>query len=471
MTDKVITRFAPSPTGYLHIGSARTALFNYLFARANGGKFLLRIEDTDKARSCQSAIDAIISGMLWLGLDWDGEIIFQSERADRHVEVAYQMLKQGSAYLCFSSQEEIEEQRNQRASKGEGSIFKSPWRDSDVNSHPKNIKPVIRLKAPTIGSIIIDDKVKGLVEVQNSQLDDMILLRSDGTPTYMLAVVVDDYDAGVTHIIRGEDHLTNTPRQALIYKAMGWSMPIMAHIPLIHGEDGHKLSKRHGALGVDAYKDMGYLSEAIFNYLLRLGWSHGDDEIISRDMAIKWFNLQNLGTSPARLDFAKMQQLNSYYIQHKSNDEIFEIVKNEFENKDHPISRIEEESIKKAIGYIKTRAVLISDLMHLTELFLPIRNKIVLDQEAQNLLNDTSLELLTEVQKTLKETDLYSKEILLANFKLLAKKHNLKLANIMLILRGAITGKLSGPGIIEIMEIIEKEECLTRFNSSWLQKN
>ena len=471
MTKKVITRFAPSPTGYLHIGSARTALFNYLFARANGGKFLLRIEDTDKARSSQEAIDAIISGMQWLGLEWDDEIMFQSKRADRHVEVAYQMLKQGSAYLCFSSQEEIEEQRNHASSKGESYIFKSPWRDSDANSHPQNIKPVIRLKAPIEGSIIIDDKVKGSVEVQNSQLDDMILLRSDGTPTYMLAVVVDDHDAGVTHIIRGDDHLTNTPRQALIYKAMGWPMPIMAHIPLIHGEDGHKLSKRHGALGVDAYKDMGYLSEAIFNYLLRLGWSHGDDEIISRDMAIKWFNLQNLGTSAARLDFAKMQQLNSYYIQHKSNDEVFELIKSEFESNNHLISEIEEASIKKAVEYIKTRAILKGDLMHLTELFLPVKNNIILDSEAQNLLNDTSVQLLEEINQILKETELYNKEILLYNFKLVAKQHNLKIANIMLILRATVTGKLSGPGIIEIMEIIGKEECLTRFDSSWLQKN
>ncbi|MCF8462756.1 MAG: glutamate--tRNA ligase [Rickettsiaceae bacterium] len=471
MTEKVITRFAPSPTGYLHIGSARTALFNYLFARANNGKFLLRIEDTDKARSSKEAIDAIISGMQWLALDWDGDIIFQSDRANRHAEVAQEMLKNGTAYLCFASQEEIEEQRTNAIAKQEAFIFKSPWREADAKSYPKEIQPVVRLKAPRIGSTIINDKVKGIVEVQNSQLDDMILLRSDGTPTYMLAVVVDDHDAGITHIIRGDDHLSNSPRQALIYQAMGWQVPIMAHIPLIHGQDGHKLSKRHGALGVDSYKDMGYLSDAMFNYLLRLGWSHGDDEIMSRDMAIKWFNLESLGTSAARLDFAKMQQLNSYYIQHKTNEEVFELIKNELKSQNRFISESEEHSISNAIEYIKTRAIFKADLITLTEIFLPSKGKLIIDEESQTLLKDTSAELISDVKQIMEETQAYDKETLLAAFKLLSKKHNLKLANIMLLLRALITGKLSGPGIIEIMEIIGKEECLIRFDSSCLQKN
>ena len=304
----IITRFAPSPTGYLHIGGARTALFSWLYAKANGGKFLLRIEDTDRERSTQPAIDAIISSMKWLGMDWDGEVVMQFARADRHAEVAHQMVAAGKAYPCYTTAEELAAFRaaNQHAK------YRSPWREG--GTPPAGAKPVIRLKAPLTGETIVEDKVKGRVSVQNAEMDDMVLLRSDNTPTYMLAVVVDDHDMGVTDVIRGDDHFTNTFRQLQIYDAMGWTAPKFCHIPMILGADGAKLSKRHGALGVGEYEKMGFLPEAICNYLLRLGWSHGDDEIISQQQAIEWFNLDHLSASPARFDMDKLKSVNHHYI-------------------------------------------------------------------------------------------------------------------------------------------------------------
>jgi len=301
-TNGVVTRFAPSPTGFLHIGGARTAMFNWLFARHHGGKALLRIEDTDKARSTQEAIDAILEGLDWLGLDWDDETIFQSERAERHAEVAYELLASGNAYKCFASPEELTAMREQQKAEKKPMRYDGRWRDRDPSEAPEGAPFVIRLKTETGGKVTIADMVQGDVSVQNSEIDDFILLRSDGSPTYMLAVVVDDHDMGVTHLIRGDDHLNNAFRQLALIRAMGWPEPLYAHIPLIHGNDGAKLSKRHGALGVDAYRDMGILPDAMFNYLLRLGWGHGDDEIISRAQAIKWFALEGVGKSPSRFD-------------------------------------------------------------------------------------------------------------------------------------------------------------------------
>src|SRR5712672_1996451 len=314
MTDTVVTRFAPSPTGFLHIGGARTALFNWLYARSRGGKMLLRIEDTDRERSTKAAIDAILDGLTWLGIDWDGEAIYQYSRATRHREVVEELLTAGRAYRCYASQAELAEMREKARAEGRSKLYDGRWRDRDPSEARPDVKPVIRLKAPLIGETVIDDQVQGRVTWQNENLDDLVLLRSDGNPTYMLAVVVDDHDMGVTHIIRGDDHLTNAARQTQIYQALGWDVPVMAHIPLIHGPDGAKLSKRHGALGVDAYRALGYLPATMRNYLIRLGWAHGDQEIFSTEEMIKAFDLPAIGRAPARLDLAKLDNLNGHYI-------------------------------------------------------------------------------------------------------------------------------------------------------------
>src|ERR671926_510415 len=314
MTEPVVTRFAPSPTGFLHIGGGRTALFNWLYARGRGGKMLLRIEDTDRERSTDAAVAAILDGLNWLGITWDGEAISQFSRAARHRDVAEQLLAAGKAYHCYATPEELGQMREAARREGRAKLYDGRWRDRDPREAPPGVKPVIRLKAPTEGETVIEDQVQGRVVWQNSDLDDLVLLRSDGTPTYMLAVVVDDHDMGVTHVIRGDDHLTNAARQKHIYDALGWSVPEMAHIPLIHGPDGSKLSKRHGALGVDAYRAMGYLPVALRNYLVRLGWSHGDQEIFSTEEMVAAFDLAQIGRSPARFDFAKLGNLNGHYL-------------------------------------------------------------------------------------------------------------------------------------------------------------
>ncbi|HSO46290.1 MAG TPA: glutamate--tRNA ligase, partial [Rhizobiaceae bacterium] len=316
MADAVVTRFAPSPTGFLHIGGARTALFNWLFAKHHGGKMLLRIEDTDRERSTEPAVAAILDGLSWLGLEWDGEPISQCARAARHREVAEQMVRDGTAYYCFATQQELEEMREKARAEGRPPRYDGRWRDRDPSEAPAGAKGVIRLKAPQDGETLVDDQVQGPVRFPNKDLDDFVLLRSDGNPTYMHAVVVDDHDMGVTHIIRGDDHLTNAGRQTLLYKALGWNVPVMAHIPLIHGADGAKLSKRHGALGAEAYRAMGFLPEALRNYLVRLGWSHGDAEIMSTDEMIEWFGFEGMGRGAARFDLVKLEALNGHYIRH-----------------------------------------------------------------------------------------------------------------------------------------------------------
>src|SRR6266550_3348531 len=322
MSETIVTRFAPSPTGFLHIGGARTALFNWLYARGRGGKMLLRIEDTDRERSTQAAIEAILDGLSWLGLDWDGEAVYQFSRSGRHREVAQVLLEAGHAYRCYASPDELAQMREKARSEGRTKLYDGRWRDRDPCEAPSGVQPVIRLKAPLTGETVIEDQVQGRVVWQNENLDDLVLLRSDGTPTYMLAVVVDDHDMGVTHVIRGDDHLTNAARQTQIYQALGWTVPAMAHIPLIHGPDGSKLSKRHGALGVDAYRAMGYLPVALRNYLVRLGWSHGDQEIFSTAEMIDAFDLPAIGRSAARFDFAKLENLNGHYIRHADDREL-----------------------------------------------------------------------------------------------------------------------------------------------------
>src|SRR5476649_694334 len=326
MTDQVVTRFAPSPTGFLHIGGGRTALFNWLYAKRNGGKMLLRIEDTDRERSTAAAIAAIIDGLTWLGLSWDGEIVFQYSRAARHRQIAEQLLAAGKAYRCYASPEELTEMREAARREGRSKLYDGRWRDRDPSEAPPGVKPVTRLKAPQTGETVVEDQVQGRVTWQNENLDDFVLLRSDGNPTYMLAVVVDDHDMGVTHIIRGDDHLNNGARQTQIYQALGWTVPSMSHIPLIHGPDGSKLSKRHGALGVDAYRAMGYLPAAMRNYLVRLGWAHGDQEIFSTEEMIAAFDLPQIGRSPARFDFAKLENLDGHYIRHSADADLLDAI-------------------------------------------------------------------------------------------------------------------------------------------------
>src|SRR5215468_10756412 len=352
----IVTRFAPSPTGFLHIGGARTALFNWLFARHHGGKYLLRIEDTDRARSTAPAIEAILDGLSWLGLDWDGDVLYQFERAERHAEIARQMLAQGKAYYCYASPEELEEMRDAQRRAGVPVRYDGRWRDRDPKEAPPGVAPVIRLRAPQSGQTVIQDAVQGEVKVENAQLDDMILLRADGTPTYMLAVVVDDHDMAVTHVIRGDDHLNNAFRQLQIIRAMDWPVPEFAHLPLIHGPDGTKLSKRHGALGVDAYRELGYLPEALRNYLLRLGWSHGDEEIISTDQAIAWFDLDAVGQAPARFDFAKLDNLNGHYIRSAEDDRLAGLVAERIDKMTGwPLSDADRDRLRRAMPELKLR--------------------------------------------------------------------------------------------------------------------
>ncbi|AFC70963.1 glutamate--tRNA ligase [Rickettsia australis] len=459
----VITRFAPSPTGFLHIGSARTALFNYLFARHNNGKFLLRIEDTDKERSTEAAVDAIFSGLKWLGLDWDEEVIFQSKRNDLYKEVALRLLKEGKAYYCFTSQKEIEKQRQKALANKQHFIFNSEWRDKEPDAYPTDVKPVIRLKTPREGSITIHDTLQGKVVIENSHIDDMVLLRADGTATYMLAVVADDHDMGITHIIRGDDHLTNAARQIAIYQALGYEVPSMTHIPLIHGEDRAKLSKRHGALGVEAYKDMGYLPESLCNYLLRLGWSHGNDEIISMTQAIEWFNLDSLGKSPSRLDFAKMNSLNAYYLRMLDNDSLtsktVEILKQNYK-----ISEKEVSYIKQAMSSLLVRSETLLDLARLAQIYL-VDSPIVYNQDAKGIIENCDKDLIKQVTEGLNKIEQFDKESVQNKFKEIAAANGLKLSDIMKPVRALITGMNASPSIFAIAEILGKENILKRLET------
>ena len=459
----VITRFAPSPTGFLHIGSARTALFNYLFAKKNKGKFFLRIEDTDKERSTNKATLAILESMKWLGLDYDGEVVYQSEREARHQEVALSLVKNGRAYLCFSSQEEIALLREEALAKKEHFIFNSPWRDVDIANHPQDIKPVIRLKAPKEGVTIVKDLLQGNVVVQNSQLDDMILLRSNGSPTYMLAVVVDDHDMGVTHIIRGDDHLSNAHRQQILYEALEYNIPAMVHIPLIHGPDGAKLSKRHGALGTESYKDMGYLPEALCNYLLRLGWAHGDDEIIPRDKAIEWFNIEGLGKSPARLDFNKMKFLNAQYLRQKNDAELTDIVIKMIEE-DHKISKVSKNNILKAMPNLKTRAELLVDLKQLSIMYV-VDFSISITEEAKQIIANTDDHLLKDIKESLVSLKEFNRNSIQEKLKEVAEKKGMKLGELMHFIRAFIAGDVKSPSVFEMIEILGLENSLYRLKN------
>ena len=467
MTDPVVTRFAPSPTGFLHIGGGRTALFNWLYARRHGGKMLLRIEDTDRERSTAAAIAAIIDGLTWLGLTWDGEIVFQFSRVARHRQIAEQLLAAGKAYRCYASPEELTEMREAARREGRSKLYDGRWRDRDPAQAPPGVKPVIRLKAPQTGETVIEDQVQGRVVWQNADLDDLVLLRSDGTPTYMLAVVVDDHDMNVTHIIRGDDHLTNGARQKHIYEALGWSVPIMAHIPLIHGPDGSKLSKRHGALGVDAYRAMGYLPAAMRNYLVRLGWAHGDQEIFTTEEMIAAFDLPAIGRSPARFDFAKLENLNGHYIRATADTDLLAAMEEllphiaggqELASKMTPALRAK---LLTAMPALKERAKTLVELFDSTR-FLWASRPLELNDQAKALLTPEAKSCTTALLPELATIADWTPEAIETVVRGYAERAGLKLGAVAQPLRAALTGRTTSPPIFDVLAVLGKDESLAR---------
>ncbi|MEG3180762.1 glutamate--tRNA ligase [Sphingomonas sp. LT1P40] len=456
-TGSIVTRFAPSPTGFLHIGGARTALFNWLFARHHGGQFLLRIEDTDRARSTEPAIAAILDGMRWLGLDWDGDEVYQFARADRHAEVARAMLASGHAYRCWMSQDEIAAQRAEAQAAKTPYRIRSPWRDR--TDGPLDQPHVVRIRAERDGATTIIDKVQGEVTVQNAELDDMVLLRSDGTPTYMLAVVVDDHDMGVTHVIRGDDHLNNAFRQLTIIRAMQWPEPIYAHIPLIHGADGSKLSKRHGALGVDSYRDeLGVLPEALFNHLLRLGWGHGDDEFISREQAIEWFGLEGVGKSASRFDLKKLDNINGHYIRAADDTRLADLAAPFLPSPPTPEQR---ELLQRSMPALKPRA---ANLREIAEgaAFLFRTRPLEMDADAATLLEGDAKAILHSVHVALDALADWNTETLEAAVRQVAETAGVKLGVVAQPLRAALTGRRTSPGIYDVLALLGREESLGR---------
>ena len=458
----VVTRFAPSPTGYLHIGGARTALFNYLFARHHGGRFRLRIEDTDRKRSTPEAIEAILQGLNWLGLDWDGAAEHQFARMERHGEVARELLARGRAYRCYCTPEELAEMREQARAEGRKRLYDGRWRERDPAEAPAGVDPVIRLKAPQEGETVIEDLVQGRVAVANAQLDDMVLLRADGTPTYMLSVVVDDRDMGVTHVIRGDDHLTNAFRQTQLFRAMDWDLPRFAHIPLIHGPDGAKLSKRHGALGIEAYREMGYLPEALRNYLLRLGWSHGDEEIISDAQAVAWFDLDAVGRSPARLDFDKLDSLNGHYIRAAEDARLVDLIAPRLAEAGLDTGReAARDRLARAMAGLKPRAKTIQDLAEQAAFYVAAR-PLALTPKAEKLLSEEARARLEALHGALAALPAWDEEGLEGAVRAFAEAESLKLGQVAQPLRAALTGSHVSPGIFEVMQVLGREEALAR---------
>ena len=457
----VVTRFAPSPTGFLHIGGARTALFNWLYARHQGGKFLLRIEDTDKARSTQAAIDAILEGMRWLDLDWDGAEYYQSHFAARHAEVAYELLERGHAYKCYMTAEELTAGRERAQAERRPYRLESQWRDCSDAPAP-DARFVVRLRAPREGETVIEDQVQGRVVVQNVELDDMVLLRSDGTPTYMLAVVVDDHDMGVTHVIRGDDHLNNAFRQLGIIKAMGWPEPIYAHVPLIHGSDGAKMSKRHGATGVMDYHELGFLPEAVANYLLRLGWGHGDEEIISRDDAVRWFDLAGVGRSPSRFDTKKLENLNGHYIREASDGRLAGLVSPRLAPLiGRDLSTDEVELLTRAMPELKPRAKNLNELAE-GATFLFRQHPLDFDEKAEQLVSGEAPRLLARVYAVLSALDEWTAAATEAGVRSVAETAEVKLGQVAQPLRAVLTGRATSPGIFDVLVLLGREESLAR---------
>jgi glutamyl-tRNA synthetase len=458
----VVTRFAPSPTGFLHIGGARTALFNWLFARHHDGRFELRIEDTDRKRSTPEAITAILDGLSWLELQWDGEVVYQSSRAARHAEIARQLLADGKAYHCYCSPEELEQMRQAARAAGRAMLYDGRWRDRDPAEAPPGVDPVVRFKAPRSGETRIDDLVQGPVTVADDQLDDMVILRSDGTPTYMLSVVVDDHDMGVTHVIRGDDHLTNAFRQYQLYKALDWDAPAFAHIPLIHGPDGAKLSKRHGALGVEAYRDMGYLPEALRNYLLRLGWGHGDDEIISTEQAIEWFTLEAVGKGAARFDFAKLDHLNGHYLRQADPGRLVALVGERLEGMlGRPLGEPERARLAAGMPGLGARAATLKELAE-NAAFYARETPLPFTDKAQKLLAPDAVARLGRLREELGGAQDWSEAGLEDSIRSFADREGVKLGQVAQPLRAMLTGSTASPGIFEVMAVLGPDECLRR---------
>jgi len=466
MTGPIVTRFAPSPTGYLHIGGARTALFNWLFARGRGGKMLLRIEDTDRERSTDAAIAAIIDGLSWLGLDWDGEPISQFARRERHAEVARQLLAAGRAYRCYASPEELQAMRDKARAESRPPRYDGRWRDRDPAEAPPGIEPVIRVRAPQEGETIVDDHVQGRIAFPNKDLDDFVILRSDGTPTYMHAVVVDDHDMGVTHVIRGDDHLTNAARQSVLYEAMGWPIPQWAHIPLIHGPDGAKLSKRHGALGIEAYRAMGYLPGALRNYLARLGWSHGDSEFFSSEQAAAWFDLGAVGRAPARFDVAKLQNVNGHYMRQADDAELLrhlEAILPEIEGGPEFAARLDADLRRRLLGLmpgLKERTKTLVELFKSAQ-FLVSERPIELDEKAAQILDATARDRMARLLPVLSDTP-WTMADLEAAIRAFADAEGAKLGQVAQPLRAALTGGASSPPIFDVLVALGRDESLAR---------
>ena len=464
MSEQVVTRIAPSPTGEMHIGTARTALFNWLFARGRGGKFLLRIEDTDRARSTPEATDAILRGMDWLGLDYDEEPYSQYARADRHAEVAREMLDNGHAYKCFATQEEIQAFRDEARAAGKSTLFRSPWRDADAATHP-DTPYVIRVKAPLEGETVIDDKVQGKVTIRNDQLDDMVILRSDGSPTYMLAVVVDDHDMGVTHVIRGDDHLNNAARQMTIYRAMGWPLPVYAHIPLIFGPDGKKLSKRHGATGVAEYQLMGYPAAGMRNYLARLGWAHGDDEFFTDDQAKAWFDLDGINKAPARFDFKKLANICGQHIAASDDAALLhELEAFLAATGAEPLTNDQRDAMSQAMPSLKDRAKTFPELLEKAQ-FCLISRPIAPDEKAAAALDDVSRGILKELTPQL-QTASWSRDALEALVADLAEAHETKLGKLAGPLRAALAGRSVSPSVFDMMLVLGRDETIARLQDA-----
>jgi glutamyl-tRNA synthetase len=469
MSSPVITRFAPSPTGYLHIGGARTALFNWAFAKGQIGKMLLRIEDTDRERYTTGAVDAILDGLTWLGLTWDGDAVSQHSRLDRHREAAQELLQRGNAYYCYCSPEELTAMREKAEAEKRPIRYDGTWRDRDPSTAPQGIKPVIRFKAPQTGETVINDNAQGRVVIPNKDLDDLIILRSDGNPTYNLSVVVDDHDMGVTHIIRGVDHLTNAARQTQIYLALNWQVPSMTHVPLIHGPDGAKLSKRHGALGVEAYREMGYLPAALRNYLARLGWSHGDDEIFSTAQLVEWFALDGIVKSAARFDFAKLENLNGHYIRHTEDAELLQHflaflphVAGGQEMLAH-IDQTMQDKLLKAMPGLKERAKTLVELKT-SAAYLFAKRPLHMDEKAKALLNEEGKTALAGLLPILETIADWTAAALEAAVKAHAEAVNLKLGKVAQPLRAALTGTANSPGIFDVLEVLGRNESLARIS-------
>lgn len=467
MTNQVITRFAPSPTGFLHIGGARTALFNWLFAQANNGKMLLRIEDTDRARSTDEAVIAIKEGMSWLGLDWDGDAISQYSRVERHREVAHEMVKNGSAYKCTCTQEEVSAMRERAKAAGLTPRYDGTCREKDPSSISEGTEYVIRLKAPLEGETIVTDKVQGDVHFPNKDLDDLILLRSDGNPTYMLAVVVDDHDMGVTHIIRGDDHLINAARQTLIFKGMDWPVPVMAHIPLIHGADGAKLSKRHGAIGAEKYREMGYLPEALINYLVKLGWAHGDDEIMTIDQMIEWFDFDGMNKAAARFDFTKLEAINGHYIRNSDDEKLIMSMMDildsseEFEIIKERLNDTSKAMLVRAMPALKDRAKTVIDLIEGSK-FIFESCPLIMEDKAVKLLDEDGLAAVKGILPHLESLTTWDADNIDKTIRTYVEENSLKLGKVAQPIRAALTGKATSPGAFDVLYILGKEESIIR---------